>query len=149
MYRYVSLLRVRFLQRFGLKTGIHFAHFGLESGMVFEGTTECINVFIVSIPNELGWKEKCANSKWLWIIFFVCALIYVMIAQFLPKSQVWKRVWFLEVKCENGCGKLHSSCLKSGQDLKNWAAHLHQQQQHQKLYLHDHKGLTVLQKLLV
>ena len=24
--------------RFGLKTGIHFAHFGLESGMVFEET---------------------------------------------------------------------------------------------------------------
>ena len=31
--------RVGFLRRFGLKTGIHFAHFGLESGMVFEGTT--------------------------------------------------------------------------------------------------------------
>ena len=28
-----------FLCRFGLKTGIQFAHFGLESGMVFEGTT--------------------------------------------------------------------------------------------------------------
>ena len=26
---------------------------------------------------------------------------------------------------------------------------LKQQQQHQKLYLHDHKGITVLQKLLV
>ena len=24
---------------FGLKTGVHFAHFGLESGAVFEGTT--------------------------------------------------------------------------------------------------------------
>ena len=24
---------------FGLKRGIHFAHFGLESGLVFEGTT--------------------------------------------------------------------------------------------------------------
>ena len=31
--------RVGFLRRFGLKTGIHFAHFGLVSGMVFEGTT--------------------------------------------------------------------------------------------------------------
>ena len=30
---------VGFFDRFGLKTGIHFAHFGLESGMVFEGTT--------------------------------------------------------------------------------------------------------------
>ena len=32
--------RVGFLRRFGLKTAINFAHFGLESGMVFEGTTE-------------------------------------------------------------------------------------------------------------
>ena len=39
LYRYVSPDRVGFLRRFGLKTGKHFAHFGLESGMVFEGTT--------------------------------------------------------------------------------------------------------------
>ena len=51
-YRYVPPHRVRFLCRFGLKTGIHFAVFGLESGMVFEGTTECVNVFSVSFPNE-------------------------------------------------------------------------------------------------
>ena len=31
--------RVGFLSCFGLKTGIHFTHFGLESGMVSEGTT--------------------------------------------------------------------------------------------------------------
>ena len=31
--------RVGVLRRLGPKTGIHFAHFGLESGMVFEGTT--------------------------------------------------------------------------------------------------------------
>ena len=31
--------RVGFLRRFGLKISIHFANFGLESGMVFEGTT--------------------------------------------------------------------------------------------------------------
>ena len=42
--------RAGFLRRFGLKTGlIHFTHFGLESGMFFEGTTQCMNVFIVSI----------------------------------------------------------------------------------------------------
>ena len=40
-YRYVPPYRVGFLHHFGLKTGIDFAHFGLESGMVFEGTTEC------------------------------------------------------------------------------------------------------------
>ena len=38
-YRYVPPHRVGFWGLFGLKTGIHFAHFGLESGMVFEGTT--------------------------------------------------------------------------------------------------------------
>ena len=38
-YSYVPPHRVGFLRRFGLKTGIHFAHFGLESGMGFEGTT--------------------------------------------------------------------------------------------------------------
>ena len=31
--------RVGFMRRSGLKTAIHFAHFGLESSMVFEGTT--------------------------------------------------------------------------------------------------------------
>ena len=31
--------RVWFGGLFGLKTGMHFAHFDLESGMVFEGTT--------------------------------------------------------------------------------------------------------------
>ena len=38
--RYVPPHRVRSLRRFGLKTGILFAHFGLESGVVFGGTTE-------------------------------------------------------------------------------------------------------------
>jgi len=38
LYRYVPPHRVGFLRRFGLKTGIQFAHFGLESGMGFEGT---------------------------------------------------------------------------------------------------------------
>ena len=49
--------RVGFLRRFGLKTGIHFAHFGLESGMVFEGTTECINVSM-SFQFQISRKER-------------------------------------------------------------------------------------------
>ena len=39
LYRHVPPHRVGFLHRFGLKTGIHLAHFGLESGVDFEGTT--------------------------------------------------------------------------------------------------------------
>ena len=54
LYWYVPPHRVGFLRRFGLKTGIHFAHFGLQSGMGFEGTT--------------GVYERIyrlyANSKW-------------------------------------------------------------------------------------
>ena len=38
-YRYVPPQRVWFVHRFGLKTGIDLAHLGLESGIVFEGTT--------------------------------------------------------------------------------------------------------------
>ena len=53
LYLYVKPHWVGFLGRFGLKTGlIHFAHFDLESGVVFGELRECMNVFIVSIPNE-------------------------------------------------------------------------------------------------
>ena len=48
-----------FLRRLVLKTGIHFAHFGLESGMVFEGTTERMNVFIVQFQMSKKEKEIC------------------------------------------------------------------------------------------
>ena len=65
LYRYVPPHRVGFLRRFGLKTGIHFAYFGLESSMVFEGTTglyECLYRFNSKLVTK---KEKYANSKWL------------------------------------------------------------------------------------
>ena len=38
-YRHVPTQRVWLLRRFCPKTDIDFAHFGLESGMVFEETT--------------------------------------------------------------------------------------------------------------
>ena len=45
--------RVWFLGLFSLKTGIHFAYFGLESSMVFERSTWAYEpTVIVSIPNE-------------------------------------------------------------------------------------------------
>ena len=59
--------------RFGLKTGTHFAHFGVESGRVFEGTTECMNVFIVSISNEPERKRNMRIRNGF-EEFFVCAL---------------------------------------------------------------------------
>ena len=49
---YVRPQRVGFLRCFGLKTGIDFAQFGLESGMVFEGTTGVYEGTVhVSVPD--------------------------------------------------------------------------------------------------
>ena len=50
--------------------GINFAHFGLESGMVFKGTT---GVY-VSIPYEQE-RNRYANSKRFSRNLFVCVLI--------------------------------------------------------------------------
>ena len=54
---YVPPHRVELLRRFGLNTGIHFAYFGLESGMVLGGTTGVYGS-VVSIPNELETKRN-------------------------------------------------------------------------------------------
>ena len=51
-YRYVLPQRVGFLRRLGLKTSIDLAHFGLESGMVFEGATVVYEHICRLIPNE-------------------------------------------------------------------------------------------------
>ena len=61
---YVPPQRVGSLCRFGLKTGIDFDHFCLESGMVFEETPcERVNVFIVSIPNESKKRAICEFER--------------------------------------------------------------------------------------
>ena len=51
-YRYVPLQRVGFLRLFGLKTGIDCAHFNLESGMVFNGTTEVYERNCFNLSND-------------------------------------------------------------------------------------------------
>ena len=52
-----------FLCRFGLKTDIDFAHFGLESGMVFEGTTGVYERIYCFSSNSVRKKKKYANSN--------------------------------------------------------------------------------------
>ena len=61
--------RVGFMRRFGLKTGVHFAHFGLESGMAFEGTTGVYERIYCFYSKWVRKKEKHAHSKWIWRIF--------------------------------------------------------------------------------
>ena len=71
-------LRVGFLGLFGLKTGINFAHFGLESGMVFEGTIrECIGTYL-SFQFQINEKERNMGIRSRFENFFVCVLVYVM-----------------------------------------------------------------------
>ena len=64
LYRYVLPHRVRFLRRFGLKTGIRFAHFGLESVKVFGGITGVYEGIYRFNSKWVRTKEKHANSKW-------------------------------------------------------------------------------------
>ena len=66
--------RVEFLCRFGLKTGVHFAHFGLESGMVFEGTTGVYELLSFQFQMSKKEREICEFEMDL-KNFFVCALI--------------------------------------------------------------------------
>ena len=49
------------MRRFSLKKGIDFAHFGLEPGMVFKGTTGVYKriYFVILIPNEQESKIIC------------------------------------------------------------------------------------------
>ena len=55
--------RVWFLRRFGLKTSIDFAHFGLELGMVFEETTGVYERIYRFSSKWIRKKEKYANSQ--------------------------------------------------------------------------------------
>ena len=77
-----------------LKTGIHFAHFGLESGMVLEGTTGLTGLYERLYrfnSRRVREKENVKNMRirnGLKNFEFVCALIYVMITKVLPKGQV-------------------------------------------------------------
>ena len=70
--RYVPPQRVGFGGLFGLKTGIHFAHFGLESGMVYERTTGAY----LSFDFEVNKKEiEICEFEMDLKKCFVCALI--------------------------------------------------------------------------
>ena len=61
----------------GLKTGIDFAHFGLESAMAFKGTTG-VDEGIVRFKFQIGKKETERFYIYIYIymyVFFVAALI--------------------------------------------------------------------------
>ena len=61
-YRYVPPQRVKFLRRFGVKTAKEFAHFGLESGMVFEETTGVYKRICRSFQFEMNQKGRVMSE---------------------------------------------------------------------------------------
>ena len=65
IYRYVPPQGVEFLRRFGLKRGRDFAHFGLESDMVYEGTTVVYQCVRRLNSKWIRKKVLKANSKWI------------------------------------------------------------------------------------
>ena len=127
LYRYMPPHRVGFLRRLGLKTGIHFAHFGLESGMVCEGTTGVYERLYRFYSRWVRKQEDYANSKWV-EEFSVCLRSNLSNDNIISaqrsglktgmnfRSLVWKRVW-----------KITFFGLKAGRDLDNRAAYPHQE----------------------
>ena len=61
-YRYTLPQKVWILSRFPLKTGKEFAHFGLESGMVFEETTGVYERICRSFQLEMNQKERVMSE---------------------------------------------------------------------------------------
>ena len=59
---------------FCLKTGIHITHFGLESGMVFEGTTGAYE-HIYRFNSKLIRKIEICEFEYAFDEMFACALI--------------------------------------------------------------------------
>ena len=63
-FLYLPPHQVGFLRRFGMKTSIHFTYFGLESGMVFEGT---MGVYERIYRVNSRWvRKKYKYAKWVW-----------------------------------------------------------------------------------
>ena len=64
-----------FFAPFCLKTVMGFAHCGLKSSTVFEGSTG-VYERTLSFQIQLGRKDKNANSKWILRIFFSVFVLY-------------------------------------------------------------------------
>ena len=92
-YRFVPTLRVWFLRRFGLKTGIYFAHFVWNRLWSSKELRECMNVFYRLNSKWVRKREKYANSKWI-LRNTVCCCYY------LSNHDI------ISYRSEHGCEKL-------------------------------------------
>ena len=119
--------REGFLHRFGLKTGIHFAHFALESGMAFWGKYRIVWTSLLFQFQMSKTERKILQIRNGFEEFFSLRSNLSndnIISAWRPglktgmdyRGLVRKRVW-----------KITFFGLKSGQDLENRAAHPHQE----------------------
>ena len=71
-YRYVPPQRVGFLCRFGLKTGVDFAHFGLGIGYGFRGNYGSVWTYL-SFQFQMNQKERviCEFQMDCWVTFLL------------------------------------------------------------------------------
>ena len=81
------------LHHSGLKTGIDFAHFGLESAMVFKGTTR---VYKRIVRFNSKWVRK-KDKDYIFIRIFCCC----------SNLSISDDINFLGASSENGCEKWH------------------------------------------
>ena len=66
-----------FFSRFGLKTGLHFAHFGLESGIVFDGTTGVILFWVLWFCFEFCDSGFVILFWVLWFCYSVLCFVFL------------------------------------------------------------------------
>ena len=90
--------RVGFLRRFGLKRGIDFAHIGLESGMVYKGTT-------VEYQRVRRFNSKEIRKK-VQYEFEVCCSFNLSNDDIISVLCKHVMLRFVTIsRSENGCGK--------------------------------------------
>ena len=109
-YKYVPPPWIGFGGRFGLD----FAHFGLESGMGFEGTTGVYECIYRCSSKWVSHKEKYANSKCIFRNLFSCC------SNISNNDIIFKRPGLKTGVKNDILG------LKRGQDFENSASHPYQ-----------------------
>ena len=112
--------RVGFLRRFGLKTGIDFAHFGLELGSGVRGKCECVSMrslfqFQMIKKESVICKLETAFKKYFCckddIISVLCKLVMLRLETTSGS--------------ENGCGKCRDNFWSKINRVRIWRAARH------------------------
>ena len=108
-----------FLGHFGLKTGIDFAQFGLESDFVFEETKGVYKRHL-SFKFQINQKEIVI----CWIRNGFLRSLFDWAYKLKSKNDDFISTY---TRSEKGCGKYQCFCVKWGQDLEKRETYPHQE----------------------